>query len=446
MENMKDKVFNFISQKELISPNDKLIIAVSGGIDSMALLHFMNHYFNNKIMMAHCNFQLRGDESNADEDFVRNYANSLGLEFVTKRFNTISYSRENKMSVQMAARELRYSWFPDLIEEYNYDKILLAHHSGDVVESFFINLIRGSGLNGLRGIKAKAGRYIRPFLNISRDEIVLYQKENDIEYREDSSNRSDKYLRNHLRHHIIPQFKKLRADFEQHLINTIEILDDTGIIFDQHVESLLNKMIRQKENSIHLPIAEIDKLPAKRTYLFEFLKNYGFSGKDIPQILNSFSSIPGKTFNSSSHKLIKDREDLILVPLNEKEREQIYIQEDLNEIEHPLRLQFEVLDADEVQSYKSGKNIAYFDKDKIEYPLILRHWHKGEYFVPFGSEHFKKVSDFFIDQKMDLFAKQNCWILASANKIIWILNRRTDNRFRVTPDTQKVLKITADIQ
>ena len=446
MENMKDKVFNFISQKELISPDDKLIIAVSGGIDSMVLLHFMKHYFNNKILIAHCNFQLRGDESNADEDFVRNYADSLDLKLVIKHFNTIGFSKEHKISVQMAARELRYSWFLDLIVEYNFDKILLAHHSGDVVESFFINLIRGSGLNGLRGIKAKTGRYIRPFLNISRDEIVLYQKENDIEFREDSSNSSDKYLRNQLRHHIIPQFKNLRADFEQHILNTIDILDDTGSIFDQHVEELLNKMIEQKDNSIHLPIAEIDKLPGKGTYLFEFLKNYGFSGKDIPQIVNSFRSIPGKTFYSSSHKLIKDREDLILVALNEKEPEQIYIQEDLDEIDQPLRLRFEVLDANEVQSYNSGKNIGYFDKDKLEYPLILRHWHKGEYFVPFGFEHFKKISDFFIDQKMDLFEKQNCWILASANKVLWILNRRTDNRFRVTPETQKILKITADIQ
>ncbi|MDO5968682.1 tRNA lysidine(34) synthetase TilS [Flavivirga aquimarina] len=418
---------------------NKLLLAISGGLDSVALTHLC-HQLNLNIALAHCNFNLRGQESDADEDFVLQLAEDLDLEVFIENFDTENYANKNKLSTQMAARELRYNWFETLAAQLQFDYILTAHHADDNLETFLINLSRGTGLDGLKGIPEVNDNIVRPLLPFSRDVIETYAKDNHLKWREDSSNASTKYLRNKLRHDVVPVLKEINPQLLQNFQNTLSHLNDTVDLVKESVEALLKRAKTIKNNQVTYKISEFKKVNNSKAYLFEAFKAYGFTEwNDVTNLLDAQS---GKQILSSTHRLIKDREFLLLtelkpdVILSESDVFFISDKEEKKSISLGV-LHFEKGD-DVLQ--KISKAI-YVDKDLLEFPLTVRKWQEGDYFYPFGMTGKKKLSKYFKDEKLSLLDKENTWLLCSKGNIVWIINRRADNRFRVAKKTKNILKI-----
>ena len=433
---MLNKFIKYCQKEKLFKPDDKILLAVSGGIDSvvMAELFFLAGY---DFGIAHCNFKLRGKDSDKDEKFVKELAEKFKVPFFIKRFDTFKYSDENKISIQMAARELRYYWFTELLEKEDYKYTATAHHRDDSIETFFINLIRGTGISGLHGILPKQGNVIRPILFAGRDKIEVFQKENKIKFREDKSNLSDKYLRNKIRHKLLPVIKEIEPDIEKVMQKNISRFAETENIYFKEIEKKKKKVVKEENEKIIISIDELQKLKPLKTYLFEFLLAYNFNFSDVENITNSLEGISGKQFYSPTHRLLKDRNNLIITPLSEDEIQEFFIEKTDKEILSPLRLKIKIEKNIELSS---DKNIACLDYSKLEFPLILRKWKKGDVFVPFGMTGKKKLSDFFIDQKLSIIQKEQIWLLCSGENIVWIVGYRIDNRFRVTKNTRQVCK------
>lgn len=414
----------------------KLLLATSGGIDSMVMAYLFQQ-LEYKIGIAHCNFQLRGMESFGDQDFVKQYAVANDIPVFITQFDTKAFAEDYKLSTQVAARELRYNWFYELLETEKYDYILTAHHADDNIETFIINLTRGTGLEGLNGIPEQNENVIRPFLLFSRQEIEDYAKENLIQWREDSSNASDKYLRNKIRHHLVPMLKELNPNFlssfhktQIHLQEAYAMVEDASIMVYQQVAN-------QKEENIHFDLNQLKKLPNYKSYLYQWLKEFGFSAWD--DIYDLVESQSGKQVFSSEFRLLKDRDSLILSPIHfVNEKEEFLIEGNQKKVKIPLNLSFcKVADI----SFVSNKTI-FVDANKLQFPLVLRHWKEGDIFQPFGMEgKSKKVSKLFKDEKLSLLDKENAWLLCSKNEIVWIVGIRQDNRFRIENDTKNILKI-----
>ena len=424
------KVQKFITKRQLFSKEDVLLLAISGGADSVCLFFILKE-LGYKIEIAHCNFNLRAEESNNEEYFVIELAKKYNIPIYVKSFETQKYATKNKISIQMASRELRYQWFEYLLEKNNLDFLITAHHRDDNIETFFINLIRGTGINGLSGIKSKNKSIIRPFIEISKEEIIQYLDGNNIIYCKDSSNLNVKYLRNKVRNHLIPILKEINPSIEKTIIDEISILNGVNKIFQKQINYIKSYLLI-KENDCHkIKFSDLIKEDNIEIILFEILTPFGFF--NISQILNTIKSQSGKRFLSTSHQLIIDRQEIIIALLPNK-NEEIEILNTVIEIQKPIKLNFTI--SDDISIIKD-LNIAKLDFNKLIFPLKLRKWKKADRFIPLGMTNFKKLSDFFIDQKYSILDKQNQWILCSGKDIIWIVGERIDDRYKVDNNTKK---------
>ena len=418
---MKNKVQQFITEKSLFVREDKLILGISGGADSVCLMHvFLELGYS--FELAHCNFNLRGEESDADEYFVTDLAKKYQLKIHVKQFDTLVYAAENKISTQMAARDLRYAWFEKLRIKSSAKYLAIAHHANDDVETFFINLVRGSGLKGFLGIKEKNNAIIRPLLSVSRLEIEQYLKDRGLVFREDSSNASVKYLRNKIRHELIPLLAQMNPSIQQTVKDEMRILEGVAQIYASKVEEVRKDLTQEKNGIVQLEISALLALNPLHSYLYELLSAYGFYA--VEAISKALQGQSGKQFFSSTHQLVVDRENIFISLLN-KENEVFEITEKTISLVHPLVINFKVI-ADKTIIYDN--NIAQLDVDKLKFPLTLRKWKEGDKFIPLGMKKFKKLSDFFIDSKFSIIDKQEQWLLCSGVDIVWVLGCRIDER------------------
>ncbi len=433
---MIQKFINHINQNFPFLNDKKLLLATSGGLDSMVMVDLF-HKSNFEIAMAHCNFQLRGMESFGDQNFVQDYSEINKIKLFLTQFDTEAFSKDYRLSTQVAARELRYNWFYELLETKNYDYILTAHHADDNLETFIIHLVRGTGLEGLTGIPSHNDKIIRPFLIFSRQEIEEYANQNNIKWREDSSNASDKYLRNKIRHNLVPILKELNPDLlssfhktQSHLQESQTMVEDASIMVYQQVA-------KEKGEKIYFDLNQLRKLPNYKSYLYHWLVEYGFSAWD--DIYDLVESQSGKQVFSKEFKLLKDRDFLILYPINfEDEDEEYFINKNQKEVKVPINLAFS-----RVNDFSDVSNeVIFVDEDKLWFPLVLRRWQTGDIFQPFGMNgKSKKVSKFFKDEKLSLIEKENAWLLCTDNQIIWIVGLRQDERFKIKNTTKTTLKI-----
>lgn len=435
LEHFKNHILNRLS----FLRESKLLVAISGGIDSVALT-YLCHKSGLNIALAHCNFNLRGDESDADEEFVIELAEHLDSEVFVQRFDTQQYAKDNKRSIQMAARELRYNWFSELAEQLRFDYILTAHHADDNLETFLINFTRGTGLEGLTGIPEVNGKFVRPLLPFSSKKIAAFAKENNIKWRDDSSNTSVKYLRNKLRHEVVPILKGINPSLLQSFQTTLDNLNDSSIIVKERIDTFLNKAIENiSDSEVRFKISEFKKLEHIKPYLYESLKEFGFS--EWNDVVNLLDAETGKQVFSTTHRLIKNREHLLLSPIQYGNVEDIIISETDTKKETPLGiLYFDEADA----VVATNKNEIFVDKAKLKFPLQLRKRQEGDVFYPIGMKGKKKLSKYFKDEKLSLLDKENTWLLCSGDAIVWVVNKRADDRFKVTDETKEVLRVSLE--
>ena len=430
--NLKNHInsrFSYLEQK-------KLFLAVSGGLDSMVLLHLFQQ-LPYEIAVLHCNFQLRGMESFGDQDFIQKYCDQNNIPFFTTQFDTDAFAKDYKLSTQVAARELRYNWFYELLETHQFDYVLTAHHADDNLETFIINLSRGTGLEGLIGIPEENDKIIRPLLPFSRDEILQYAKENNIEWREDSSNASNKYLRNKIRHDLVPILKEINPDFLKSFQKTQSYLQESNEMVEDASIMIYQQVAKEEGNEIHFDLAQLKRLPNYKSYLYQWLKEFGFlAWKDIYDLTDSQS---GKQILSSEYRLLKNRTTLILSPVSDPYQDEEYvIEENSTEVNFPLKLKLSVVEEITINSNRT----IFVDAEKIRFPLLLRKWKEGDSFYPFGMKgKSKKVSKLFKDEKLSLIEKENMWILCSDDQIVWVTGIRQDDRFKITDASKKILKI-----
>ncbi|MEJ1221729.1 tRNA lysidine(34) synthetase TilS [Sediminicola sp. 1XM1-17] len=412
----------------------KFLLACSGGLDSVVLTHLC-HSAGLDFALAHCNFGLRGEASDGDEAFVKALAHDMDKEFYVIHFDTADYMGKKKVSLQMAARELRYDWFHGLMEQKGWKTLITAHHADDNLETFLINLSRGTGIDGLTGIPENTESISRPLLKNSREEITEYAKSQELKWREDSSNQETKYLRNQIRHKIVPLLKELHPTFLNNFLQTQHYLNGTSMIIDGHIRQLKAHLFVREQEVVKIPIAELSKLEPLEHYLFALFHDYGFvEWNDVQSLLTAMG---GKEVRSKTHRLLKHREYLLLQELIEPTSVAYKVQESDKRLEVPMQLSFEVVDRME----ETGSNILYVDKETLKYPLTIRKWRKGDYFYPFGMRGRKKVSKFFKDIKMDRISKEKQWLLCSEDLVVWIMEKRGDDRFKVTSKTKQILKI-----
>lgn len=438
---MQQKVQHYIFQNNLPQPPARLIVGVSGGADSVALLHVLVSLGYNCVI-AHCNFKLRAAESDRDEAFVANLAVRYSLPYYNITFDTKAYARKNSISIEMAARDLRYAWFEKLRVECSAEAIAVAHHANDVVETYLMNVVRGTGLRGLTGIKPVQGKVIRPFLSILRQEIEAYLVQENLEFVTDSSNLELDYTRNKYRNAIIPLMEEINPSLCNTILEEIRILNDSYLIYNSKVDELRSTLMKPTENGFVLHVEALKQQAALFTLLYEFLSPYGFGSDMIPQVLDLMNAATGKVIQSDTHCLLKDRERILLYPLKENaaNSQEYFIYPETIKLDEPFKLTIQKLTTSDIEINKASSH-AYLDFDKLNYPLKLRKWRAGDSFIPYGMKGSKKLSDFLIDVKISSLDKQSIWVLESANQIAWLVGMRTDNRFAVSDKTSTVLHL-----
>lgn len=427
---------NHISNHFPFLQGKKLLLAVSGGLDSMVLVHLFQQ-LNYEIVVLHCNFQLRGLESFEDQQFIQEYSNTNAIPFVFTQFDTEAFAADCKVSIQVAARELRYSWFYEQLAIQKGDFILTAHHADDNLETFLINLSRGTGLEGLTGIPAQNEKVIRPLLSFSRQQMEEYASVNKLKWREDSSNASDKYLRNKIRHHLVPLLNELNPNFMSSFEKTQSFLSEAQELVDDAAIMVYQQVAREEGEDIYFDLVRLLQLPNYSSYLYQWLKEFGFTAwDDIYELVTSQS---GKQVVAPYFRLIKDRDCLILSPLPSQENQQEFEIESVeSKVKFPLNLVFSTVSKIGVAS----NSTIFVDQDKLVFPLTLRHWNEGDVFQPFGMEgKSKKVSKLFKDEKLSLIDKEKVWLLCSNNQVVWVVGIRQDERFKIDPNSKKLLKI-----
>ncbi len=464
------KFKSYIKKQQLFGYKDHLILAVSGGVDSVVLCELCKIAgFNFKI--AHCNFQLRGEESERDETFVKSLGEKYGVQVFIKKFDTEKFAEQNKVSIQVAARELRYEWFEKLRKEsdnlqltidggvLNKNKLnrtshvahptylLTAHHANDNIETLLMNFFKGTGVAGLRAIQPRQGKIIRPLLFAKKEDLLNFASENNLRFVEDSSNLSDKYTRNYFRNQLIPSLQKVFPGVEENLINNIERFGEIDELYRQIIRQYTKKLIENKGNEIHTPVLKLKKIKALSTVLYEIIKEFGFTAHQADEAKKLLDSESGKYISSATHKIIKNRNWIIIAPHNTMTASNILIEENEKEVKFEDGiLKFEKTTAEKIE-ITAHSSIALLDADKITFPLLLRKWKRGDYFYPLGMKKTsgtpakKKLGKFFIDQKLSIVEKEKIWIIESNKKIIWVVGRRIDDRFKVISNSTRLIKI-----
>jgi tRNA(Ile)-lysidine synthase len=470
-----EKFKAFIQQENLFPVKDTLLLAVSGGVDSVVLCELCQQA-GYDFVIAHCNFQLRGEESNRDETLAKTLGEKYNKEVLVKRFETEEYALQNKVSIQVAARELRYSWFGELIgsRESVVDsppltagalcltapesrvltpdsrlptKIATAHHLDDNIETLLMNFFKGTGIAGLRGILPKHGKIVRPLLFAKKEILQQFAMENKLSWAEDSSNQSDKYTRNYFRHQLIPLLKNLYPGAENNLSNNLQRFRDIELLYQQAIALHKKKLLEYKGSEIHIPVPKLKKAVPLVSVVYEIIKDYGFSAGQATEAIGLLDSETGKYIQSATHRIIKNRHWIIISPVNNSTAGITVIEAGTKEVlfdESILRLAPLDVRPDRIFTAHSIAE-SFVDSREIVFPLLLRKWKTGDYFYPLGMQKKKKLSRFFIDLKLSKADKEKIWILESNKKIIWVVGLRIDERFKITPGTKSVLHLQLDI-
>jgi tRNA(Ile)-lysidine synthase len=439
---MLQKFKKYIMDNSLIKPDDRILLAVSGGIDSMVMTHlFIKSGYT--LGIAHCNFSLRYTESDMDEEMVSEFAAQHNIQFFSTRFDTKNYARENGLSVQMAARELRYRWFENIRKEHNYNSVAVAHNLNDNIETMLINLLRGTGTTGLAGMKPVSNNIIRPMLFATRKEIVFYCNRNRISYREDISNNDTKYIRNKIRHLIIPLLKDINPSVESTLSEAAERFSGINEIISDYINELREKVSLEQDDCTAININLLKPHLHNKVVLFELFRPYGIADIPINDLYNIIKGKTGGRVFTSSHRIVKNRKEL-LVSKERSDPATIRLISNLRHFERIPEIEYaKTVKITEKFEIPSEPSFVCLDFEKLSFPLILRKWNSGDHFYPLGMNHRKKLSDYFIDNKYSLFDKENALILESGGKIICILGDRIDNRFKITTYSKNVLIIKA---
>ncbi len=435
---MLDQFKEYLREIGVNDFHGRFLLAVSGGIDSVTMVHLFQ-MSGCDCAIAHCNFQLRGADSEADEAFVSSLASYLEMPLFVKKFDVEESAVERGISIQMAARELRYNWFDELVPENRFDYLATAHNKNDSVETFFLNLSRGTGIRGLTGIPRSKGHVVRPLLFASRDDIVAFSNHHKIEFREDASNLETKYRRNKIRHDVIPVMEQINPGFIETMWENISRLDEIQTIFIHSVEQKRNDLFKKVHGQIRIDTESLRSLAPLRTWLFELFSPFGFTRSQCEGIEKIIDASPGRRSISTTHQLFKDREQLILVELVHSTFDRYYLDNPEKHSSLPFPMDMEVIARNELGKIPNDPYIACLDCDELQFPLTIRHWQHGDYFFPLGMNQIKKLSDFFVDNKIPVPEKQQTWIMASGKKIVWIMGHRIDHRFRITDKTTRVL-------
>lgn len=438
-------VKSFIAKNKLIEKNDKLILGISGGKDSCVLLDILFR-LGYRPILAHCNFHLRAKESNLDAIFVRNLAYKYRLAFYETQFDTYNYANKHQISVEMAARELRYNWFNNLKQTISAQKIITAHHLQDSIETVLLNLTRGTGIHGLHGIKPKLSCIIRPMLEIKNNDINMYAQNYKIEYREDHTNNTTIYKRNKIRHNVLPVLKELNPAFEHTFFNNIQKFIKTENIYNDYIEDKKKEYITFDNKTCLINTQNLFNITALDMVLYEWIKIYNYNETDIKQIIKAIKNHSyGAMFYSFSHQLLVDRRFLIIKPKCLNDKNIFFINKDTKELYKPYFLKCKTILFSELLLKKikenNNKNIVYFDFDKLIFPLTIRKYEEGDWFIPLGMKGKKKISKLLKDHKIDNFAKRSIYVVCSGDNIIWIPSFHTDNRYKITNNTKKIFNI-----
>ena len=438
------KIQKYIEANHLLTFDRPVITGFSGGGDSVSLLYILNKLGYNCVA-AHCNFRLRGSESDRDEDFCEKFAAENNITFEKTGFDTKSYATEHRVSIEMAARDLRYEWFETIRKKYDAQAIAVAHHRDDSNETMLLNMMRGSGIRGLCGIRPKNGYVVRPLLCVSRGDLIQYMEKHCLPYITDSSNLSEEYTRNFIRLRLLPLMEEINPSVGTTLARTADHLSDVENIYIQVIEQAKNTLIQKVgENEFRISVNEIIKQPASKTILYELLKSYGFNRDISEDIFHALTGESGKSFEAtdSQFKILKDRDFLIIHKQPEISRDTYIIGEDNPEGNGlPVKISFHKVKVDSSFIIDKSPLTATFDYSKIKFPLTMRKWNPGDWFIPFGMKGRKKLSDYFSDNKFSILEKEKTWLLCCGEDIIWVIGERTDNRFCVNNNTKDALII-----
>ena len=421
--------------------NCKILVAVSGGADSIVLSHLL-HSAGYTLVIAHCNFGLRGIESDEDESFVRRFSVDLKIPVFVKHFDTANYAEKNKISIQMAARDLRYNWFQELVAELDCKFIAVAHHQDDQIETFFINLFRGSGIKGLSVMLPKNGNIIRPLLFMQRAEIEQYANVHKLTFRTDSSNAKNAYLRNNIRNNLLPQLYQMIDGSKNGILKSLQFLSANEELYNELVADVTKDFIQIDNGIVRIEKAKLLKFKALEGILFETISPYGFKGFVLESIVKALKSEPGTIFISGTHRLTINRDVIEIEPIGCADVELYYINQGDTEIRFPVSLQFTIENRTIDFNINKTSAVASIDFDKLKFPLIIRKWKKGDRFVPFGMQGSKLLSDFFIDQHFTRHQKENCWLLCNNDDlVIWVIGYRISDVYKITDKTRLALII-----
>ena len=437
----------YIAENDLATHDDRILLTVSGGVDSMVMLSLFTRS-GYRVGVAHCNFQLRGAESDEDEELVAREAARCGVPCYNRRFDTAGEMERTGESMEMAARRLRYAWFDALSREEGYTVIAIAHHIDDSIETFFINLLRGTGLRGLTGISTQVGKVIRPLMFASRKEILEYAVQNRIPFREDSSNRSTKYLRNKIRLGLIPRIREINPKFTELMRKNIGRLTDAQLFIDHGIERIRREAVTSQGDTDTIRVDRIDPAFPREFVIYELLNSaYGFKGDVIDTLCHALNhDATGRRFYARDRMATIDRGAIIVTPIAPDDECRTTVERGaVRSYCGNAVLYYEYCDIDDVQTFGTPEQVAQVDADKLRFPLTLRRWREGDWFIPFGMTGRKKVSDFLIDAKVPLPEKQRQFVLLSGDDIVWLVGRRIDDRFRLTAETENVLRITREI-
>ena len=437
---MLKRFIKYVEENRLFGLGETILIGVSGGIDSVVLLDLMDKA-GYSIGIAHCNFRLRELDSDADEALVDRLAMKYNKPLYKASFDTKVFAREHGISIEMAARELRYQWFEEIRSEYQYNWLSVAHHRDDQLETFFLNLARGTGLQGLTGMSPVNEKIVRPLLFASRKDIEQYCRENSLEFREDLSNESLEFQRNKIRHKILPLMEELNPSFREGLIRTMGNLQDSQKILSTEIQNAWDRVAITRGNDYYLSISELKTFDPLPTYLFQFLKCFHFNNDVVNDIVAALDNGPGKQFMSRSHRIVRDREFLIVSEAGGEDVKVHYLDETTSELNIPVKMKVSIIETKYKFQISDSPRIGCIDMKKIHFPLVIRRWQKGDYFRPLGMNGVKKLSDFFVDLKLSLPEKENTWILANGEEIVWVIGRRLDDRYKITEKTKNILRM-----